>query len=141
MKDVHEKILKSGGGVIKLPCAYGKTLCAIHEAVQLGGKTLIVVAKSFLMNQWIERIKSCTDASVGIICQDVADVKNKDFVVAMVQTLYAHNYPPELFKDYSCLINDEAHHYGSECSILSFITLLSNIQSHFLLLKTCRWLN
>ena len=34
-----------------------------------GKKTLVIVHKTFLLNQWLERIKQFTNASVGIIQQ------------------------------------------------------------------------
>ena len=45
-----------GGGIICVPCGYGKTVIALNILAQLKKKTLIVVHKSFLMNQWRERI-------------------------------------------------------------------------------------
>ncbi len=89
------------------------TSMAIHEALRLGGKTLIIVAKSFLMNQWIDRIEKFTDAKIGIIRCNKIDVKNKDIVVAMLQSLCARDYDENIFADFSTLIVDEAHHISS----------------------------
>ena len=45
------------GGVITLPCGYGKTVIALYIAAQLKVKTVILVHKETLKDQWIERIK------------------------------------------------------------------------------------
>ena len=46
-----DTIKKDGGGIISLPCGFGKTCCALYIACQLGLKTLVVVHKSFLQNK------------------------------------------------------------------------------------------
>ena len=42
---------KSNGGILSLPCGYGKTICSLYILSKLGKKTLIVVHKEFLMDQ------------------------------------------------------------------------------------------
>jgi hypothetical protein len=44
------------GGLLELPCAWGKTSASLYICSQLKKKTLVIVHKEFLMNQWIERI-------------------------------------------------------------------------------------
>lgn len=39
-----------GGGVISVPCGFGKTCCAIYLACWLKRKTLVVVHKNFLLS-------------------------------------------------------------------------------------------
>ncbi len=56
--NVSLKALKEdGGGILSLPCASGKTVISLFILSQLGGKTLIIVHKEFLMYQWKERIE------------------------------------------------------------------------------------
>ena len=38
-------------------CGFGKTSCSLYLACKLKVKTLVIVHKAFLMNQWIERIE------------------------------------------------------------------------------------
>ena len=45
------------GGLLEIPCGRGKTVIALNVISQLKVKTLVVVHKSFLLNQWIERIE------------------------------------------------------------------------------------
>ena len=41
------------GGLLELPCAWGKTSASLYILGQLKKKTLVIVHKEFLMNQWI----------------------------------------------------------------------------------------
>ena len=51
-----EKTGGVGGGLIELNCGGGKTVCALNIISHIQKKTIIIVHKEFLMNQWIERI-------------------------------------------------------------------------------------
>ena len=44
------------GGILEVPCGRGKTVMALKIISNIQKKTLIIVHKEFLMNQWIERI-------------------------------------------------------------------------------------
>ena len=45
-----------GGGILEVPCGRGKTIMGLNILSQLKKKTLIIVHKEFLLNQWMERI-------------------------------------------------------------------------------------
>ena len=47
----------SGGGLLDVEPGKGKTVMALNIISKLKTKTLVIVHKTFLMNQWIERIK------------------------------------------------------------------------------------
>jgi superfamily II DNA or RNA helicase len=102
---------ETGGGVLTLPPGYGKTAMALAFAGHLKFKTLIVVHKEFLANQWRDRIKTfCPGATIGRIQQDVFDVE-KDFVIAMIQTMCMRELGS--LSQFGFLIVDEAHHIGA----------------------------
>ncbi len=99
-----------GSGVLSLPCGYGKTTVALAIAAKLGLRTMIIVHKEFLMNQWIERIKQfCPGASIGIVQKNKLQV-DCDFVIAMLQSLCFKEYTLEHFESIGTLFIDEAHH-------------------------------
>jgi superfamily II DNA or RNA helicase len=78
-------------------------------------KTLILVHKEFLMNQWIERINEfLPGARIGKIQAQVMDIENKDIVIGMIQTLYDKDYPGNTFTSFGLTIIDEVHRIGSE---------------------------
>ena len=88
------------------------TVIAIYLASLLKLKTLIVVHKEFLQDQWIERIKAFTNASVGIIRQKKVEINN-DIVVGMAHSISCIEYEDNIFKDFGLVIYDEVHHLGS----------------------------
>ena len=69
-----------GGGIICAGCGVGKTVISLYISSYLKVKTLVIVHKEFLMNQWIERIKEFTDASVGIIQQNKIDIEDNSII-------------------------------------------------------------
>jgi superfamily II DNA or RNA helicase len=91
------------------------TVMALKIISKIQKKTLIIVHKEFLMNQWIERIEEfLPGARVGKIQAQVFDVNNKDIVIGMIQTLYDKEYPADTFSCFGLTIIDEVHRIGSE---------------------------
>ena len=91
------------------------TVMALKIISVLQKKTLIIVHKEFLMNQWIERIQEfLPTATVGKIQGPVFDVDKKDIVIGMIQTLYDKDYPVDTFSCFGLTIIDEVHRIGSE---------------------------
>ena len=104
-----------GGGLLELPCSYGKTVLSINIISVLKRKTLIIVHKEFLLNQWIERIgQFLPDAKVGRIQGQIIDVEGKDIVIGMLQSLSMKEYDPAVFCDFGLTIIDEVHHISSQ---------------------------
>ena len=107
--------LVGSGGILQVPCGAGKTVMALKIISNLKKKTLIIVHKEFLMNQWIERIAEfLPGASVGKIQGQVFDIEGKDIVIGMVQTLYDKEFHPDAFAQFGLTIIDEVHRIGSE---------------------------
>ena len=103
------------GGLLELPCAFGKTVISLYLSSLLMRKTLIIVHKEFLMNQWIERIgEFLPTARIGKIQGQIVDVENKDIVLGMLQSLSMKEYPSSLFDQFGLTIIDEVHHISSE---------------------------
>ena len=67
------KTAVGGSALLDLPCAFGKTSLSLHICSQLKKKTLVLVHKEFLFNQWIERIRQfLPEAKIGKIPVKVA---------------------------------------------------------------------
>lgn len=112
------------GRILTVPCGYGKTVMSLWCASQIGKKTLIVVHKEFLMNQFRSEIERfLPNAKVGRIQGNVMDIEGKDIVIGMIQTLVQRNYPPKTFQCFGTVIFDECHHLAAEVfsRVLSFI--------------------
>lgn len=102
------------GGVLCLPCAAGKTVLALYLACLFKVKTLVIVHKTFLLNQWKERAEEFTNANIGIIQQNKVDIDGKDIVIGMLQSIAKDKYDDDIFRDFGMIIFDEAHHAPSQ---------------------------
>lgn len=113
---VVPKIKNQEGGTISLPPGRGKTVIACKLISELKKKTLVVVHKTFLLNQWKNRIEQfLPDARVGIVQGKIIDVDDKDIVIGMLQSLsLKDDYPDDLFDDIGTIIFDECHHLSAE---------------------------
>lgn len=110
---VYEKLKLKNGGLLSLPCGAGKTVISLYLAQKLGLKTLVLVHKSFLQDQWTARASQFTTAKLGLIRQSVIDIENKDIVIAMIQSVSMKDYDPSIFDGFGLVIVDECHHIAS----------------------------
>lgn len=134
LRDVQEPVVEKflnhvkdgGGGLLELPCGFGKTSISLYIASQLKKKTLVIVHKEFLMNQWIERIQQfLPDAKIGRIQGPIIDIEGKDIVLAMLQSLSMKDYSASVFDSFGFTIIDEVHHISSEvfsCALFKLVT-------------------
>ncbi len=130
-KDIVQKYLNhvgaGGGGLLDVDPGKGKTVMALYILAQLRRKTLVVVHKSFLMNQWIERIAQfLPGARVGRIQGQIVDIDDKDIVLGMLQSLSMKEYPADMFDSFGLTVFDEVHHMGAEvfCQCMMKVTTL-----------------
>jgi superfamily II DNA or RNA helicase len=86
---------------------------ALAFSAQLKVRTMIVVHKEFLANQWVDKIKEfCPGATIGRVQGDTFDIE-KDFVIAMIQTMCMREFDKKAFDSIGLLVVDEAHHIGA----------------------------
>jgi superfamily II DNA or RNA helicase len=104
---------EKGGGVLSLPCGFGKSCMALAFSAHLKVRTMIVVHKEFLANQWVDKIKEfCPTATIGRVQGGICDTE-KDFVIAMIQTMCMREFDKKAFDSIGLLVVDEAHHIGA----------------------------
>lgn len=91
------------------------TSIGLNVITRLKKKTIVIVHKEFLMNQWIERIQQfLPTARIGKIQGQVIDIENKDIVLCMLQSLAMKDYPSTMFDSFGFMVIDEVHHISSE---------------------------
>jgi superfamily II DNA or RNA helicase len=101
-----------GGGILSLDTGFGKTVCSIYTACKLKVKTMILVHKKFLEEQFEETIKRFVpDAKISKVRGDSCDTSG-DFIIASIQTLLVRKYND--FDGIGCIIIDESHHIAAE---------------------------
>jgi len=118
-KPIVKKYVKSakskGGGLLEIHCGAGKTVMALKIISELKKKTLVIVHKEFLLQQWKERINQfLPTAQVGRIQGDIIDIEGKDIVIGMLQSLSMKKYPSSIFQNFGLTIIDETHHIAAE---------------------------
>ena len=129
---IHTFLEKGANGLICVPCGYGKTFMALHLAIQLKRRFLIVVDKEFLMNQWKAEIENFIDgARVGILQANKAQMEadKYDVTICMIQTICRREFPDGFFDQYGFTIFDECHHLGASY----FCQALKKIQTKYML--------
>jgi hypothetical protein len=92
----------------------GKTVMFLYIwAVVLRRRCLVVVHGLPIVAQWIAAARRfCPAARVGIIHQDVWQVRDRDLVVASSDTLAARadQFTADLWREFGVICFDEAHH-------------------------------
>lgn len=112
------------GGIISVPCGFGKTIMSLYIACQLKKKTIFISHKDFLNQQFIETVNIfAPDAKIGIIKQSKVDVEGKDFIIASLQSLAMRDYDSSIFNDIGFVIIDEVHHTGAQVFCKAFRNL------------------
>ncbi len=108
MKAKNE-ILQSDYSLLIAPPGFGKTVVAVAVIAKRRVKTLILVHKTVLLEQWSKRLSEYFKIdikSIGILGKGKKKL-NENLDVATLQSLKNR---PELIENYSQIIIDEAHH-------------------------------
>ncbi len=109
--EAFEAATRAGHLVLALDCGFGKTTIALAIAAFYKMRTMIVVHKEFLAQQWRERINQfCPGATIGVVQRDKIEVDGCDFVIAMLQSLSLKEYSFKQFESIGVVFADEAHH-------------------------------
>jgi superfamily II DNA or RNA helicase len=104
-----------GGGLLEVGCGCGKTVMALYIISMLKKKTLVMVHKEFLLEQWVERINQfLPGAKIGRIQGQLIDTDEKDIVIGMIQSLSKKTYPKSIIDQFGFTIIDETHHIAAE---------------------------
>ena len=115
-----------GGGLLEVPCGRGKTICALNIISKIKKKTLVIVHKGFLLNQWVERIEQfLPNARIGKIQGQIIDIEDKDIVIGMLQSLSMKDYPCEIFSSFGLTVVDEVHHIAAEVFVRSLFKIVT----------------
>jgi superfamily II DNA or RNA helicase len=104
-----------GAGLLEIHCGAGKTVMGLKIISELKKKTLVIVHKEFLLEQWKERIHEfLPTAKIGRIQGDIIDIEDKDIVIGMLQSLSMKKYPTSIFQQFGLTIIDETHHIAAQ---------------------------
>jgi superfamily II DNA or RNA helicase len=107
--DVFNSLMQYDYALLIAPPGFGKTAVAAALITSRSVKTLILVNKTALIDQWKERLMSyfsIDGKAIGILGKGKKSL-NGSLDVATLQSLKNR---PELIEEYSQIIIDEAHH-------------------------------
>jgi len=110
---VIDEMNRNYGAILSAPTGSGKTVMAINIITRFKLKTLVVVHKSFLKEQWIQAFeKFAPEIKVGEWQQDRNDVDSCDVIIALIQTIISRfgEVSPHAF---GMVVFDEVHHVGA----------------------------
>lgn len=123
---VLDRLRSTGGAILCLPTGYGKTTCGLFVVAALGLKTLIVVHKTFLRDQFAERIAQVLPGTRVTFVDGSEKDWGGDVVIGTIQTLLNLSTIPD---DIGTVLIDETHHIAAR----SFSQLLLNVSSTYIL--------
>lgn len=127
-EDAIKEILKFDSSICVAPPGFGKTLIGAKIFEIRAVKTLIIVNKNMLLDQWISRFVDYfgyKKNDIGFLGKG-KNLLNGNIDVATMQSL---NNTPELIKNYSQVIVDECHHIPA----LTFEQIVKNFKGRYIL--------
>jgi superfamily II DNA or RNA helicase len=104
---------KLGSIIISLGTGMGKTITSINLACNIKLKTLVIVNKIVLINQWEESIKRfCPSAIITKITNKTTSIEDSDF--SIINAMNIEKKPKNFFNDIGLCIVDELHNIMAE---------------------------
>ena len=103
---ITDRILKHEQGILNLGTGYGKTFVAAKLAEETNLKTLIIVHRGDILQQFKDFIKNGYGYDVGIISGNTFEIR--DITIAMIQTLKLRDLS-KIRSEFGMIICDECH--------------------------------
>lgn len=116
-------------GILFAPTAFGKTVTAAKLIARRKRSTLILVHRTELLNQWMERLSTfleLPDDCPGRLCGSRKKLTGK-VDIALMQSLSRRDDLAELLDKYGQIIVDECHHV----SAFSFESVLKQAKAKY----------
>lgn len=117
-QEMLESLKDENIGIAQAKTGFGKTVVAIALASELGVKTLIIVTKIDLLNQWVDEIEKWGNINrndIGVYSGSKKRLKGEiDIVTTQALANAINRGEAEIIRDkYGLLIVDECHHVAS----------------------------
>lgn len=131
-KRASDAAKQAKNGIIVMPCGSGKTQTALDIVARIGGKCLWLTHTQDLLNQSMNRAKSCFDldtSEYGTITGGKVNIKKITF--ATVQTMCKLDLTK--YKDeFDVIVVDECHKcVGSPTKAMQFYKVINNLSARY----------
>ena len=128
-----QTILRAKNGIVVMPCGSGKTQTTLEAVARIGGKTLWLTHTQDLLNQSMNRAKSCfgiDSKTFGTITGGRVNI-GTSITFATVQTMSKIDLTQ--YRDaFDVIIVDECHHaIGSPTRVMQFYKVLSSLSARY----------
>lgn len=117
MADMLATVQEHGNALCYAATGSGKTVTALYVAAKLGVRTLVLVDKEQLRDQWIKEgmDKLGLDRDqIGILQRDKVEIEDKQLVIGLMPSLARREYDAEVYKSFGLVIVDECHKLSTE---------------------------
>jgi superfamily II DNA or RNA helicase len=114
-KEALESIIANEQGLVMASPGFGKTTLGLYAMCEIKQKTIILIDKTELAKQWIDRAKEQFNIELGLIGDK--EWEEKDITVATLQTLRSREEDldkEDFWKRWGAVFYDESHHASSE---------------------------
>jgi superfamily II DNA or RNA helicase len=111
----HQLIYRKDG-ILVLSAGKGKTVIATAGFSWMQRPALAIVPQLFIGEQWKKALLEFTDIPedrIGMIGDGQSEWKNKDFVIATIQTLAQKDFPWQFYRRFGLIYYDEVHRLGA----------------------------
>lgn len=118
VKESWQLLKKGESFILQAVTGKGKTVMSMQLIANVGKRTLILVTKSDIRDQWVDAAKKflgLTDDDIGFIQGNQCEVAGKKIVIAMIQSMSIEDrYPPSTWTSFGFFIIDECHRLPAE---------------------------
>mgnify|MGYP002073313431 FL=1 len=121
--EAQEAMLNNKHGLIMASPGFGKTTMGLDTIIKLNQKTLILIDKTELGKQWINRAEEQFGLKLGLIGDK--EWNEQDITVATLQTLRSREAELDdsgFWDKWGVLVYDESHHAGSSDSYFNIVS-------------------
>lgn len=112
----RDAILDFASGILMMPTAGGKSATVLEAARWAGQRTLVIVGKAALAEQWATMALEHYAYEVGRIGEGKWD--ERDLTVATWQTIWSRRetIPESFYDSFGMVVGDEIHRFSAECT-------------------------
>jgi superfamily II DNA or RNA helicase len=126
-----KQLTRRQDGILVLSCGKGKTVLAVAGFCWMQTPTLAIVTQLFIGEQWKKELVNLTDIPeerIGLIGKGKCEWKDKDFVIATIQSLAQKEFPYAFYRRFGLIYYDEvhrlgAHHFGTVAPMFSGVRI------------------